>query len=215
MVRKRDGQIEITFRYRTTPGKRVSVAGSFNAWDINANVMRDVGGGTYEATVTVNPGRYQYKFVVDGHVWTHDPDNNRSEPDGHGGRNSVVTVLEDGSVAIPGSVPEPVPDPAAPALEAHIEPGAKPLHVAILWHQHQPRYLKDPDTGEYLEPWVRIDTSSYHCIGRASTVRRTEASIGFTCTEMWRPRSTSPCWRSRASRDWSDPRRGTGCTRWT
>ncbi len=30
-----------------------------------------------------------------------------------------------------------------------------PLHVAILWHMHQPDYL-DPRTGEYALPWVRL-----------------------------------------------------------
>jgi len=30
-----------------------------------------------------------------------------------------------------------------------------PLNVAFVWHQHQPFY-KDPDTGMYLLPWVRM-----------------------------------------------------------
>ena len=30
------------------------------------------------------------------------------------------------------------------------------LYVAIVWHQHQPKYLKDLETGEYAEPWVRM-----------------------------------------------------------
>ncbi|HEC83586.1 MAG TPA: hypothetical protein ENI46_03745, partial [Firmicutes bacterium] len=41
-------------------------------------------------------------------------------------------------------------------IVAHLKPLKKPLYLAILWHQHQPRYLKDPETGEYAEPWVRI-----------------------------------------------------------
>lgn len=31
-----------------------------------------------------------------------------------------------------------------------------PLYVAIIWHQHQPLYYKDPDTGIYQKPWVRV-----------------------------------------------------------
>ncbi|MCE5312172.1 MAG: hypothetical protein LLF86_03370 [Nitrospiraceae bacterium] len=31
----------------------------------------------------------------------------------------------------------------------------RPLHVAFLWHMHQP-YYKDPDTGLYSLPWVRL-----------------------------------------------------------
>lgn len=48
-----------------------------------------------------------------------------------------------------GAVPTATPVANLPARP-------KPLHLAILWHQHQPRYFKDPGTGEYLEPWVRI-----------------------------------------------------------
>jgi len=31
----------------------------------------------------------------------------------------------------------------------------KPLNIAFLWHMHQPLY-KDPFTGEYILPWVRL-----------------------------------------------------------
>jgi alpha-amylase/alpha-mannosidase (GH57 family) len=30
------------------------------------------------------------------------------------------------------------------------------LYVAIIWHQHQPVYFKDPETGVYERPWVRV-----------------------------------------------------------
>ena len=29
------------------------------------------------------------------------------------------------------------------------------LHVAFLWHQHQPYYM-DPTTREFAMPWVRL-----------------------------------------------------------
>lgn len=32
------------------------------------------------------------------------------------------------------------------------------IYLLILWNQHQPRYFKDPTTGEYTKPWVRL-----HC----------------------------------------------------
>src|SRR5439155_25600564 len=33
--------------------------------------------------------------------------------------------------------------------------GLKPLHVAFVWHMHQP-YYKDDLTSTYLLPWVRL-----------------------------------------------------------
>jgi alpha-amylase/alpha-mannosidase (GH57 family) len=39
----------------------------------------------------------------------------------------------------------------------------KPLYVALVWHQHQPLYYKDPDTGVYTRPWVRVHaTKDYY-----------------------------------------------------
>ena len=33
------------------------------------------------------------------------------------------------------------------------------LYVAIIWHQHQPVYFKDPNTGIYEKPWVRLHSA--------------------------------------------------------
>jgi hypothetical protein len=91
VVRRGDGLLDVTFRFRPIPGQRVSVAGSFNSWNASANPLSDPDGdGTFEATLTVAAGRVAYKFVVDGHRWLPDPDNPRTEPDGHGGHNSLV-----------------------------------------------------------------------------------------------------------------------------
>jgi alpha-amylase/alpha-mannosidase (GH57 family) len=32
----------------------------------------------------------------------------------------------------------------------------EPLYLALIWHQHQPLYFKDPETGIYQKPWVRL-----------------------------------------------------------
>ncbi len=31
-----------------------------------------------------------------------------------------------------------------------------PIYLSIIWHQHQPVYYKDPATGVYEKPWVRV-----------------------------------------------------------
>lgn len=33
------------------------------------------------------------------------------------------------------------------------------LYVALIWHQHQPVYYQDPETGVYSRPWVRVHGS--------------------------------------------------------
>ncbi|NOR83367.1 MAG: hypothetical protein GQ526_07720, partial [Ardenticatenales bacterium] len=49
-----------------------------------------------------------------------------------------------------------------PVLTAPVEPaalpseGEGPIYLAIIWHQHQPVYTKNPETGAYVRPWVRV-----------------------------------------------------------
>jgi alpha-amylase/alpha-mannosidase (GH57 family) len=46
------------------------------------------------------------------------------------------------------------PSESQPVEEA--APEEEPVYLAIIWHQHQPVYFKDPDTGVYVRPWVRV-----------------------------------------------------------
>jgi alpha-amylase/alpha-mannosidase (GH57 family) len=41
-------------------------------------------------------------------------------------------------------------------LATQAQSTAEPLYVSIIWHQHQPVYFKDPQTGIYERPWVRV-----------------------------------------------------------
>jgi len=50
----------------------------------------------------------------------------------------------------PTNTPLPAPSPTPTQLTEH------PLYVAIIWHQHQPVYFQDPETGIYAKPWVRV-----------------------------------------------------------
>jgi 1,4-alpha-glucan branching enzyme len=68
----------------------VSVAGEFNDWDPEADPM-SLSGGVWTITLGLDPGRYEYKFVVDGD-WITDPANPEKVSDPYGGFNSVLTV---------------------------------------------------------------------------------------------------------------------------
>lgn len=70
---------KVTFRYSPPKGSNsVHVAGEFNDWKTDANPLAgpDERGG-FEATLELKPGRYEYKFVIDGKTWKHDPGNRR------------------------------------------------------------------------------------------------------------------------------------------
>lgn len=69
----------------------VYVAGDFNNWKNNQYKMRKFKTGLHKKSVKLKPGRYEYRFVVDGHWWT-DPDNSQRCQGGFGEDNSVIEI---------------------------------------------------------------------------------------------------------------------------
>ncbi len=73
--------------------KRVALSGEFNQWSTDKTRMQRNAAGHWEATVELAPGRYEYKFVVDGE-WVPDPLAHQTVWNPHGTLNSVVQVSE-------------------------------------------------------------------------------------------------------------------------
>lgn len=69
----------------------VSLVGDFNDWNATANPLRQIPDGTWWIEVTLPPGRYEYKFLVDSKEWWNDPDAPKV-PNMWGSENSVVEV---------------------------------------------------------------------------------------------------------------------------
>jgi alpha-amylase/alpha-mannosidase (GH57 family) len=55
------------------------------------------------------------------------------------------------------TAPPPTAEPTAEPTEPPVE--EEPIYLAIIWHQHQPVYYQDPETGVYVKPWVRVHAS--------------------------------------------------------
>jgi hypothetical protein len=70
----------------------VSVVGSFNGWSPAATPMVRGEDGRWQVKIRMRPGRFEYKFAVDGTEWVPDPSNPEAVDDGFGGRNSVLVV---------------------------------------------------------------------------------------------------------------------------
>ncbi len=76
----------------------------------------------------------------------------------------LLALLAAGCQQTPTPAPNPTPEPTTPPPTAEPTPTTepttateeKPLYLAIIWHQHQPLYFKDPQTGVYQKPWVRL-----------------------------------------------------------
>jgi hypothetical protein len=70
---------------------QVCLSGEFNAWSPTATPMARQPEGLWKAVLALRPGRYQYKFVVDGQ-WLPDPKAPQSVFNEHGSLNSVVEL---------------------------------------------------------------------------------------------------------------------------
>ncbi|MGA6926806.1 MAG: glycogen-binding domain-containing protein [Desulfosarcina sp.] len=55
-----------TFSLDAPAAARVILAGDFNGWDARRHPMRKKADGRWEKCVMLSPGRYEYKFLVDG-----------------------------------------------------------------------------------------------------------------------------------------------------
>jgi Glycogen recognition site of AMP-activated protein kinase len=68
----------------------VALAGSFNNWN-QSQFLFAREGDEWVCRIDLLPGRYTYKFIVDG-IWMTDPANPVDEDDGNGNINSVLVV---------------------------------------------------------------------------------------------------------------------------
>lgn len=68
-----DGTHSVLFQLALRDAESVAVVGSFNAWEKTALLDED-GDGTWEVTLSLPPGRYEYAFLVDGSWRGQDPD---------------------------------------------------------------------------------------------------------------------------------------------
>jgi len=67
--------------------KRVMLSGSFNNWSTLQGLMSKTDSG-WVKDLSLEPGVYAYKYIIDGR-WRMDENNNRSQDDGVGNRNSI------------------------------------------------------------------------------------------------------------------------------
>ena len=61
-----DSTGQVTFLFRTLPGRAVSVAGDFNNWNPFWDRLEEREAGTYTLTLRIPPGRHFYYYVVNG-----------------------------------------------------------------------------------------------------------------------------------------------------
>jgi len=82
----------VMFTIEAPDAERVQLAGDFNNWTLDGNDMEAMD-GVWKKVVKLPPGRYRYRYVVDGR-WQNDPLNTTVEPSPYGGEDSVLVMDE-------------------------------------------------------------------------------------------------------------------------
>lgn len=70
---------------------QVKVAGDFTGWEQAPVDLKKHKNGVWKATLNLDPGRYEYRFMVDGE-WQDDPACVDKAPNAFGSENCVLVV---------------------------------------------------------------------------------------------------------------------------
>ncbi len=103
----------VTFTYTSSSSaKTVDVAGTFNSWNQTANPLQlQSDHKTWSTSISLKPGVYQFKFVVDG-IWYTAPGYPTID-DGNGDTNSVLYVFPSNYSKYPGKLGDGIITPSA------------------------------------------------------------------------------------------------------
>ncbi len=83
----------VAFTYVAPEAGSVLVAGDFTGWQEAPVSLKKSKAGTWKATVSLAPGVYEYRLLVDG-KWEDDPKCEQRRPNQFGGENCVCVVEE-------------------------------------------------------------------------------------------------------------------------
>lgn len=81
----------VTFAFYAPRARELCLLGDFNQWDPGAHSMKKDADGVWHKTLYLIPGRYEYRFLVDGQ-WCCDPRNLNRCQNCFGSENNVLEV---------------------------------------------------------------------------------------------------------------------------
>jgi len=86
-------EVKFSLKLNDTQAHIVAIAGDFNDWNPQANLLEDQNGdGIWTGTLKLEPGKYEYMFVLDGEKWLPDPNALRYAKDGFGNKNAILEI---------------------------------------------------------------------------------------------------------------------------
>jgi 1,4-alpha-glucan branching enzyme len=116
----------VWFEHSNSAAREVTIAGSFNNWDVSSIRMVHADRGRWVRVVFLPPGHYEYLFVVDGRCVA-DPRATESVPNVFGCMNSVLSVparVSTNGCARRMTSRKPLPPPQSP-VKSKVRPCRK------------------------------------------------------------------------------------------
>ena len=89
--KKKTKRRKISFSFESSNAKEVILMGDFNNWNPKKHPMQSDENGMWNQSVLIPPGRYEYKFLVDGQ-WKEDPQNNQTRLNCFGTYNNILNL---------------------------------------------------------------------------------------------------------------------------
>ena len=80
-----------TLKFISPEALSVLLAGDFNSWDPNVHPLERTSNGLWKINLSLSPGRYEYRFLVDGQ-WHNDPKCKSHVSNPYGDDNCVITL---------------------------------------------------------------------------------------------------------------------------
>ncbi len=82
---------KVQFEFRSPEASEVYLVGDFNNWDTRAKKMKKDKEGIWKVTLSLKPGRYEYRLFADG-LWKNAPSCSGCVPNEFGTLNCVKIV---------------------------------------------------------------------------------------------------------------------------
>jgi 1,4-alpha-glucan branching enzyme len=85
------GKKKVTFSLAAPEAQTVLVSGTFCDWQLDRHPLKKDRKGNWKTIISLAPGRYEYRFLVDG-AWHDDPQCPERVANSYGSLNCVVEV---------------------------------------------------------------------------------------------------------------------------
>jgi 1,4-alpha-glucan branching enzyme len=93
MAKQKIAKQKATFSFVAPEAHSVQLAGDFTGWQQSPVHLKKLKGGLWKTTVSLLPGHYEYRLLVDGE-WRDDPECKVRRANQFGGENCICVVHE-------------------------------------------------------------------------------------------------------------------------